>query len=416
MQSFQIIKPCTALAPYIRHYWILQDDAVFPVAERVLPVGCMQMVFHKGRQLLSLSESALQPQSFISGQSVGFSDVQSTGKIEMITVVFQPYAVRPLLHIPGYLFHGQNISTDAVEDVELSDLAKRVTDTFDNIACIRLIEQFFIRRLYSFAEYNMRRMSAVFHEIDLQPQISISQMSEVACLSSKQFGRIFADYVGTTPKEMVRIVRMQRALSVLQQNMAAPFVQVAYECGFSDQSHMIKEFSCRIPFRLCSLFRLFFGSLKMSFFSYRDLCGSPTFALSLQRLSSNHKKKNEMKNLIAFFEIPSTDFRRAVDFYETVLETKLSVFECEKEKMACFEEEGETVGAISYSSEFDFLPSEHGVLIHFNCEDIAQILEKVLQKGGKVVIPRTKIEVEGRGWFAVFTDCEGNRIGIYAEK
>ena len=126
--------------------------------------------------------------------------------------------------------------------MELSDLAKRVTDTFDNIACIRLIEQFFIRRLYSFAEYNMRRMSAVFHEIDLQPQISISQMSEVACLSSKQFGRIFADYVGTTPKEMVRIVRMQRALSVLQQNMAAPFVQVAYECGFSDQSHMIKEF------------------------------------------------------------------------------------------------------------------------------------------------------------------------------
>ena len=74
------------------------------------------------------------------------------------------------------------------------------------------------------------------------------------------------------------------------------------------------------------------------------------------------------------------------------------------------------VGAISYSSEFDFLPSEHGVLIHFNCEDIAQILEKVLQKGGKVVIPRTKIEVEGRGWFAVFTDCEGNPIGIYAEK
>lgn len=26
-----------------------------------------------------------------------------------------------------------------------------------------------------------------------------------------------------------------------------------------------------------------------------------------------------MKKLIAFFEIPATDFRRAVDFYETVL-------------------------------------------------------------------------------------------------
>ena len=111
-----------------------------------------------------------------------------------------------------------------------------------------------------------------------------------------------------------------------------------------------------------------------------------------------------MKKLIAFFEIPASDFHRAVDFYETVLGMQLPTFECETEKMACFTEEGETVGAISYASNFDFLPSTHGVLIHFNCEDIEQTLEKVLLKGGKVVIPRTKI------------DSEGNRIGIYAEK
>ena len=219
MQSFQLIKPCLALAPYIRHYWILQDDSVTPVSERTLPIGCMQLVFHKGKQLLLLGESELQPQSFISGQSVGFSDVQSTGRIEMITVVFQPYAVKALFHIPSHLFHGQNVDTDAMEDVELSDLVKQVTDTSDNAVSIRLIEQFF-----------------------LQPQINIAHLSETACLSSKQFGRIFADYVGTTPKEFIRIVRMQRALSMLQQDATIPFVQVAYECGFSDQSHMIKEF------------------------------------------------------------------------------------------------------------------------------------------------------------------------------
>lgn len=149
MQSFQLIKPCLALAPYIRHYWILQDDSVTPVSERTLPIGCMQLVFHKGKQLLLSGESELQPQSFISGQSVGFSDVQSTGRIEMITVVFQPYAVKALFHIPSHLFHGQNVDTDAMEDVELSDLVKQVTDTSDNAVSIRLIEQFFLRRLYT---------------------------------------------------------------------------------------------------------------------------------------------------------------------------------------------------------------------------------------------------------------------------
>lgn len=101
-----------------------------------------------------------------------------------------------------------------------------------------------------------------------------------------------------------------------------------------------------------------------------------------------------MKKLIAFFEIPATDFRRAVDFYETVLNMKLPVFECEQEKMACFTEDGETVGAISQSFDLlpDFQPSEKGVLIHFNTDNIATTLERVLQKGGKVLIPCTKIE------------------------
>ncbi len=161
----------------------------------------------------------------------------------MITVVFQPYAVKALFHIPSHLFHGQTVDTDAMEDVELSDLVKQVTDTSDNAVCIRLIEQFFLRRLYTLPEYNLKRMSAVFHEIKPPlPQINISHLSETACLSSKQFGRIFADYVGTTPKEFIRIIRMQRALSMLQQDATIPFCTSSLRSGFSDQSHMIKEF------------------------------------------------------------------------------------------------------------------------------------------------------------------------------
>ena len=131
-------------------------------------------------------------------------------------------------------------------------------------------------------------MSAVFHEINLQPQINIAHLSETACLSSKQFGRIFADYVGTTPKEFIRIVRMQRALSMLQQDATIPFVQVAYECGFSDQSHMIKESQ---KMQLVFSFRFFFP-IRL-----------PRVALLLQCLCKGlvvtiKKKRNEKTNCI----------------------------------------------------------------------------------------------------------------------
>lgn len=242
MQTFRLISPAPALAPYIRYYWILQDDALRPVSERTLPIGCVQLVFHRGKQLLTAQTSELQPQAFVCGQSFGFSDVVSTGEIEMITVVFQPYAARAFLRIPLHLFFDRTIPADAVEDPELALLSRRIADAPDHNHCIRLIEDFFFRRLTTCPHYNLKRMSAVLDEINLHPQVNIAALSDAACLSNKQLGRVFADYVGTTPKDFLRIVRLQRALYALQQNPGLSFVQLAYECGFSDQSHMIKEF------------------------------------------------------------------------------------------------------------------------------------------------------------------------------
>lgn len=90
-------------------------------------------------------------------------------------------------------------------------------------------------------------------------------------------------------------------------------------------------------------------------------------------------------------------------------------FDCESEKMAFFpDEDGLSPGAISWAE--DFLPSQNGVLISLNCEDIAFSLSLIESNGGKVVIPKTKIEAENRGYFCVFADSEGNHVGLYSDK
>lgn len=242
MQSFRMIKPTPVLARYVRHYWILEVDAILPVSERVFPVGCVQLVFHRGKSLFLSREGKMQPKAMICGHSVGYTDVVSTGRIEMITVVFQPYAAKAFLHVPVSLFHGQSIPLDAVGDEEIKLLIRQVTEAENQDDCIRWIEQFLVHRLYTFPDYDLKRISTVLHEINVSPQVDIARLSDVACLGDKQLRRVFTDYMGATPKEFIRIVRMQRALYLLQQNDAIPFAQVAYDCGFSDQSHMIREF------------------------------------------------------------------------------------------------------------------------------------------------------------------------------
>lgn len=124
-----------------------------------------------------------------------------------------------------------------------------------------------------------------------------------------------------------------------------------------------------------------------------------------------------MKSLVAFFEIPATDFGRAITFYQNLFGVKLEQMDCGHEKMAFFPaENGNCPGAISWSSEFSFQPSAQGVLVSLNCDSISESIPVIEKNGGEILIRKTKIEDDSRGYFCVFTDCEGNRVGLYSDK
>ena len=117
-----------------------------------------------------------------------------------------------------------------------------------------------------------------------------------------------------------------------------------------------------------------------------------------------------MEKLIAWVEIPSADFERAVKFYGSVFGLELMPIDCgNDEKMACFPT-GE--GAVIYSSYSK--PAPNGAIVSFTVPDtIEATILRIEQEQGKVVIPKTKIEAEGKGYFALCIDSEGNQIGLY---
>lgn len=124
-----------------------------------------------------------------------------------------------------------------------------------------------------------------------------------------------------------------------------------------------------------------------------------------------------MKNWIKLVEIPATDFARAVKFYETVLGIKLTVCEsCETEKMAFFSDFTEIEPNVAISWAKDFLPSKNGVLVSLKVDSMEQTLERINANGGTTIRPKTKIEPDSMGYFALFSDSEGNSIGLYADK
>ena len=134
-----------------------------------------------------------------------------------------------------------------MENKELNCLAARVLDCEDNNFCIYLIEQWLLSQLRinstSRREQDIDRIMTVIRQMYSNPNIRISELASIACLSKKQFERVFLAMVGMNPKEYARIVRFQQSLKLMQnQPESISLAQISYQCGYSDQSHFIREF------------------------------------------------------------------------------------------------------------------------------------------------------------------------------
>src|ERR1700722_12047236 len=118
-----------------------------------------------------------------------------------------------------------------------------------------------------------------------------------------------------------------------------------------------------------------------------------------------------MKNMINWFEIPVIDFERAKKFYETGMDFKITDGQFGDWKMGFFPSfSGLVSGAIVTGPGYE--PTIKGALIYLNGNpDLTVNLGRVEAAGGKVTVPKTQISPE-IGYWACFTDTEGNRLAL----
>jgi AraC-like DNA-binding protein len=138
------------------------------------------------------------------------------------------------------------------------------TETSTLIDTIQSTNSFEARQLFMEKFFRRSRLENVFrggpHTNAVQivrschGQITVNNLAGQLGTSVRTIERIFLEHVGLTPKKFIRLIRFQSALQSLKQG--GPFVNLAdlaYSFGYTDQSHLIKdfkEFSHRSPSRI----------------------------------------------------------------------------------------------------------------------------------------------------------------------
>lgn len=124
-----------------------------------------------------------------------------------------------------------------------------------------------------------------------------------------------------------------------------------------------------------------------------------------------------MKHAISWFEIPSVDLDRAAKFYETIFGVELVPMDVAQIRMRMFPIDDPMTGiggAVVHAEGFYEPSTSAGPLVYLNGNpDVQDVLDKIEDAGGKIVVPKTHISPE-IGYMAVFIDTEGNRIALHS--
>lgn len=125
-----------------------------------------------------------------------------------------------------------------------------------------------------------------------------------------------------------------------------------------------------------------------------------------------------MAPAITWFQIPAAHMARATMFYETICDTKLEPMEAGPDmQMSGFPADwraGEISGAVVCGP--GAVPSPTGTAVFLNANpDLQVMLDRVEAAGGKILMPKTAIGMEGAGHFAMISDTEGNTVGLQSQ-
>jgi AraC-like DNA-binding protein len=242
------ISPSKELTSYIKHYLFLDNNQTAIQKLRLFSDGNTGLVFSLKSKLISeISNDEVKkylPTSFLYGQLHGFKDIYSENETSLIIVVFRPNGIYQLLGIPATEFQDSIIPVEYVFDYKASVLQEKLHQQNNNELRIELLNHFFRGLINNKLVSNQ---SIINNSLDFiltnKGDFSVKQLVEYTGYTERHLERKFKECIGLNPKKFGNVIRLHHFLKLLKNKSdTTNLTAICYDAGFSDQSHLIKDF------------------------------------------------------------------------------------------------------------------------------------------------------------------------------
>jgi len=250
--TFYSIQPSLLLADYVRYFWVLENELPTggSYTHRTMASGCPELCFHyKGSfgELFAGDKLETSFRTGIHGQSLGYKRFHTTESFGLFGAFLYPFAVPVLLGIPAEEVNNQMVDIQTLLGKAGQILEEKMMLAASNRDRARILTAFLENRLMMGRDGKLatacssRIIPAIRQVVEAGGRLSIESLSDQYFLSGRQFSRSFSQYAGFSPKLFSRLLRFEGALGQYG-NQDKSLTEIAYDCGYYDQSHFIHEF------------------------------------------------------------------------------------------------------------------------------------------------------------------------------
>ena len=225
-------SPARELAHCIAHYWFVSWDlrGLDPHVAETLPHPNVHAIFEAAG-------------STVAGVHTAKFSRRLEGRSHAFGVKFTPGGFRSFLNAPVSSLADRTVPVREIFGSEVDALDAIVTTSDDNEEIsIAAANDFFSANVPP-ADASATLAAELVNRILAEPDIkTVDDLSARARLGKRSLQRLFSEYVGVSPKWVIRRYRLHELLERVHSGAEPDYAQLALELGYYDQAHLINDF------------------------------------------------------------------------------------------------------------------------------------------------------------------------------
>lgn len=243
-ETHQLEQP---LASHIESIFYFKNFKPDHSIERVVPTGNVFIIFELDDIIRhTYNNETLEPNGnfknvWVSGMHKNYLSISAHQNSEMLVIQFNTNGAYPFFNSPISELNNMVIDAQKLFGDDIPKLRQQILDSVD------ISEKFKLVEYWLYQNYDSKKVpdASIVDILTLLKTKSIRESNDITkayANSHKHLINQFKTYFGLTPKVFHRLFRFNHILQQIQQKQDLEWSQIAYEFGYSDQSHFIKEF------------------------------------------------------------------------------------------------------------------------------------------------------------------------------